>query len=103
MRDCVELAREGKRLQANGKTRPQAFECYAKIRSRKNKIWDFLSGTHVAKAAYLALEGPGAGTEYGELNSFMNDLENSAADWGAVITFMDTCTNPKKINTEMTV
>ena len=105
VRDVVDYVREGKVLQADGRTRPDAFEKFARTRSIKSKIWDELGylGNHVARASYLALAGPGAGTEYGELNSYMNDLGNAAADWSAVVTFMDTCAEPIVIDTEVSV
>lgn len=103
MRDVVEYARAGKQYQAVGKTRPEAFKSYAQTRNLKAKIWDELTGNHVAKAAYLALEGPGAGTEYGELNSYMNSLGTAAPDWSTLVTWMDTCPDPLRINTEMSV
>ena len=103
MRLVVDLAREGKKLQASGVTRPEAAERYMSTRSLKSKIWDNLSGTHTAKAAYLAFAGPGAGTEYGELNGYMNDLGNAAPDWAAIVTFMDTCDNPIIVRTPMSV
>lgn len=99
VRNAIDYAREGKVLQADGRTRSQAFSCYAKCRPIKNKIWDELDyiGNHVEKAAYLELEGPGSDTVYGELNSFMNSLDSAAPDWNAVVFWMDTCPNPKKI------
>ena len=103
MRRVVELAREGKRLQANGRTRPEAAQSYMSTRSLKSKVWDNLTGTHAEKAAYLALGGPGGGTEYGDLNAYMNDLGAHAADWAAIVTFMDEAPNPQKIKTEPTV
>ena len=103
MRDVVRLAREGKELQANGQTRPDAAQRYMSTRSLKSKIWDQLSGTHVAKAAYLALDGPGGGTEYGALNAYMNDLGNAATDWSNIVDFMATCDNPIPIDTPMSV
>ena len=105
VRDVVDYVREGKLLQSDGRTRPDAFEKFARTRSIKSKIWDELGylGNHAARASYLALAGPGAGTEYGTLNAYFNDLGNAAVDWNNVRDFMATCDEPVLINTEMTV
>lgn len=105
VRDVVMFAREGKILQAAGSTKPDAYLNYANTRSIKANIWDQLDhiGNNVDKAAYLALSGPGDGTEFGELNKYMNDLGNAAADWNAVSNFMRDCNNPIEVLTPMTV
>lgn len=105
MREVVALAREGKKLQKDGFTRPEAYRLYASTRNYNENIWknlDYL-GTHVDKANYLALSGPGAGSEYESVKNYFDDLTASAPDWNAIATFMSTCTNPIPIDSPMTV
>ena len=102
VRELVMHARKAKDLKRQGGVyNPEAIKEAMSTRRIISNVWDVQTGDHVSRAAYFNLAGPGPGTEYGDVNAFVNDLQSNAnSHFSALVTWLDTFPEPQEISSE---